>query len=330
MADDRCDACRPDERPRPRRAVWRRDAEALVGEQHDAHLRRLLPDPHRVVPVGLQDGLRDLDRPERGRHIRRPQLHRHDVGRPRKHPRPRGRGGRSPDPVDHRRPAVPFPDRHARVLPVRVRGDHADPGARLGAREGQLQGVDPLRAPVDHVRVHGQRVPAVGRRLLCLPRRAGLLGRLRHPPVRGDLGLCVRGGDRAEVAARSRDRRAQQPAHGDGRRGVAVARLERLQRRRLLLRRRERLRGCAQHEPVHRGGGDGVDRVGLHLPRKAVAARVGERHDHGPRGHHAGSGFRERVRRDSDRRSGLDARVDVDPLPQPRARYSDTWTTRWA
>ena len=33
----------------------------------------------------------------------------------------------------------------ARVLPVRVRGDHADPDARLGARPRQLQGVDPVR-----------------------------------------------------------------------------------------------------------------------------------------------------------------------------------------
>ena len=42
----------------------------------------------------------------------------------------------------------------ARLLPVRVRGDHADPGARLGARTGQLQGVDPVRArSVDHVRL---------------------------------------------------------------------------------------------------------------------------------------------------------------------------------
>ncbi len=36
----------------------------------------------------------------------------------------------------------------ARLLPVRVRRDHADPDARLGARARELQGMDPVRRPV--------------------------------------------------------------------------------------------------------------------------------------------------------------------------------------
>ena len=53
-------------------------------------------------------------------------------------------------------------------------------GSVLG--RDQLQGVDPVRAAVDHVRLHGQRVPDLGRRLLRRARRAGLLRWLRHPP----------------------------------------------------------------------------------------------------------------------------------------------------
>ncbi len=120
----------------------------------------------------------------------------------------------------------------------------------------------------------------------------------------------VRGGrDRATIATRSRGRRAEQPADGGVRCGSAVARLERLQRWRLLLRRRGRLGGGAQHEPVHGGGDARVDRVGLHLPRQAVDDRRGQRDDHGTRGHHAGRRFRQRLR--GDHRSGSSASTIV-------------------
>ena len=82
--------------------------------------------------------------------------------------------------------------------------------------------------------------------------------------------------------------------------GSAVARLERLQRRRLLLRGRQRLGGRGQHEPVHRRGDARVDRVGLHLPRQALADRLGQRHDHRAGGDHAGRRFRQRLGRDRD------------------------------
>ena len=45
--------------------------------------------------------------------------------------------------------AVPIPAVVARLLPVRLRGDHADPDARLGARPRQLQGLDPVRGALD-------------------------------------------------------------------------------------------------------------------------------------------------------------------------------------
>ncbi len=88
-------------------------------------------------------------------------------------------------------------------------------------------------------------------------------------------------------ASRSRGRRAEQPPDGGDRRGSAVARLERLQRRRSLLRGPGRRDSGAEHQPRDRGRADGVDRMGRHLPRQAVDDRLGQRHDHGPCGDHA-------------------------------------------
>ncbi len=111
--------------------------------------------------------------------------------------------------------------------------------------------------------------------------------------------------------------------------GSAVAGLERLQRRRLLLRGRERLGGGAQHEPLHRGGDARVDRVGLHLPRQAVADRLGQRHDHGAGRDHArqpGSspaGRRSRSARSRRRSCGCRSASSAE------RRCSATWTTRW-
>ena len=58
VADDRGDVRRADEPPGPRGPVRRRDAEALVGQQHDAHVRRVLARAGRLGAVGVQDGLR--------------------------------------------------------------------------------------------------------------------------------------------------------------------------------------------------------------------------------------------------------------------------------
>ena len=129
----------------------------------------------RVGAVGVQDGLRlTVPRPFARRLLR--ELHRetragalaHRAAAPGEHPVDRER----------RVPAV-----GARLLPVRVRGDHADPGPGVSARARELQGVDPVLRAVDHVRLRGRRVPAVGRRLLRPARRGRLLRRLRHPPV---------------------------------------------------------------------------------------------------------------------------------------------------
>ena len=50
--------------------------------------------------------------------------------------------------VSSRSSARSIPAVLARLLPVRVRGDHADPDARLGARSCELQGLDPVREPL--------------------------------------------------------------------------------------------------------------------------------------------------------------------------------------
>ena len=192
VADDSRNIRRAHEPPGPGGALRRRDAEALVGEQHDAHLRGLLPGAGRVGAVGLQDGLRHAGRRE-GQY----GLLQHDARRSGERPRARRRGGTGRNPVDNDWAAVPLPAGVTGLLPVRLRGDHADPDARVGTRADQLQGVDPLRAPLDHLRVHGQRLPALGRWLLRGPRRLGLLGRLRDPPDGRHLGLRGRVGDRS-------------------------------------------------------------------------------------------------------------------------------------
>src|SRR6266487_2000685 len=55
-----------------------------------------------------------------------------------------------------------------------------DPVHRQRDRADQLQGLADLRAAVDHVRLRGERIPAVGRRLVGGARRARLQRRLRH------------------------------------------------------------------------------------------------------------------------------------------------------
>ena len=89
--------------------------------------------------------------------------------------------------------------------------------ARVGAGPDQLQGLDPVRDHLDERRLHGQRLPDLGRRLLRAARRLGLLWRVRHPSVRRRVGLRRRCGDRAEAPARPRGRRSEQPGHGRGR-----------------------------------------------------------------------------------------------------------------
>ncbi len=185
LAADRRDARRPDERPRPRRALRRRHAEALVREQHDARVLRLRGRPDRLGALrastwasairgtalltevegsstassGTSSGSRvpsSTTRPSKGR--RSIPL----VGGPR----------------------LALPAVHARLLPVRVRGDHAAADARLDSRPDQLQGVARLRPALDLGRLRRERVPDLGRRLLRPAGRDRLLGRLRDPSRR--------------------------------------------------------------------------------------------------------------------------------------------------
>ena len=137
-------------------------------------------------------------------------------------------------------PAFNFSQSDAGLFPVRVRGDHADPDAGLGAGPDQLQGVDPVRPALVDPDLHRQRLHDLGRRLVGPAGRARLLGWLRDPPRRRRLGIRRGGGDRATAAARPRGRRTEQPVDGRRRRRPALAGLERLQRRRPVLRGRRR------------------------------------------------------------------------------------------
>ena len=292
-------ARRPDERPGAGRPVRRRDAEALVGEQHDAGVRRLRAHPSDVGALRLQDGLRPPDahlRAERGQLLR--QLPREARTRA----EPRGGAGTGDHPEPRARGRARLPAVVARLLPVRLRGDHADPDARLGARPRELQGLDPVRPALVDLRLHGQRLPDLGRRLVRPAGGGRLQRRLRHPPRGGRLRLRRRLGDRSPSRTRPRDRRAEQPGDGRSRRRPALAGLERLQRRRPVQRRRGRGVGGAEHEPRH---GRRVPRLGhlrLRDRAQAVTARQRQRHDRRPRRDHPGGRLRERLRRDRDRR----------------------------
>ena len=136
------------------------------------------------------------------------------IGKPASVLSARAEEGQAIDPVDRHRPAVPLPAGDARLLPVRVRGDHADPDARLGPRPRSTSRPGSRSCPLGLARLHGQRVPDLGWRILRRQGSARLLGRLRDPPRRRGLGLRRRGGDRPPPPARPGDRRSEQPADG--------------------------------------------------------------------------------------------------------------------
>ena len=146
-------------------------------------------------PVARTDGLRVLR-----------QLHRSAGGRA----RARIRAGRGEHPVaqsvafrsDEQGAARGLPAVLARLLPVRLRGDHAAPDARIDPRPRQLQGLDPVRRPLDELRLHRERVPDLGRRLVRAEGRDRLLGRLRDPSLRRCIRIRRGLGDRATTRPR--------------------------------------------------------------------------------------------------------------------------------
>ena len=313
LADDGRDVRRADEPPGTRGALRRRHAEALVGQQHDAHVRRVLPGAGRLVPVGLQDGLRHADRA-------RSWLLRTRCGAspgPCCRPAPR-RGRRS----SHRsrqvrrstspRPSlVYFQFVFAAITPILM----------LGSVLGRFS----FKAWIPFVLLWITFVYTVNAFLLWGGGYFAFHGALDYS---GGYVIHLAAGISGFVAAAvigprlQRDREVDAPnnllmvAVGAG---LSVARLERLQRRGLLLRWRQRLGGGDQHQPVHRRGDAGVDRLGLHLPRQAIADRLGQRHDHRSGGDHAVRRFRQRLRCDRGRGDRFDDRVDGDPLPQSSA-----------
>uniref|UniRef100_A0A6V7QYQ1 Ammonium transporter AmtB-like domain-containing protein n=1 Tax=Ananas comosus var. bracteatus TaxID=296719 RepID=A0A6V7QYQ1_ANACO len=92
------------------------------------------------------------------------------------------------------RPEVPagpglrgaLPQRHPRLLPVRLRRHHADPHRRGAPRPHELQGLDALRPALAHLLLHRRRLQRLEpQRLPLQGRRHGLRRRLRHPPLFG-------------------------------------------------------------------------------------------------------------------------------------------------
>ncbi len=274
VADDGGDFRGADEPPGSGCLVRRGDAEALVGEQHDAHVRGVLTGAGRLVSVGVQDGLR---------HARSACGHGFFGTMWGKSGTVLSTGaeeGQAIIPSITEGPPFHFPE--ASLVYFQFVFAAITPILMLGSVLGRVS----FKAWIPFVLLWITFVYTVNAFLIwgggyfAAHGRAGLLRWLCHPSRGRHLGLRRGGGDRATIATRSRDRRAEQPADGRGRSRSAVAGLERLQRWGLLLRGRERLGGGAQHEPLYRGGDARVDRVGLHLPRQAVADRLGQRDDH--------------------------------------------------
>ena len=243
----------------------------------------------RLDPVRLQHGVRGAMVP-----IPR-QAGLGDIGRLYHRPGNRSGGGSG-------HAGAHLSDGDADLLPVRVRRHHRHHPRRFRAWSHELHGVDDLLPGVDDAGLYGRGIQPVGRRLARRHGRGGLLGRLCHPSCRRHIGLRRRMGDRSAAAGRSRPFPAQQPVDDAGRRRNPVAGLERLQRRRSLFRQRRRRRGGAQHQHLHRGGAAGLDADGQDGLRQAVGARRGQRHDRGPRRHHARRRLCRRHGRDHHRR----------------------------
>ena len=259
LADDRGDAGRPDERARTRRALRRRDAEALVDQQHDA---RRSPRSPSCSSSGCCGRSRWASA-RRSTASRTTGFFGNFIGKPGPvlgHTEPTGPGATSRCIGSRGVPELAA----LRLLPVRVRRDHADPDARARCSGGSTSRPGSRSSPCgsrSSTRVDAFLIWGGGFFAHHGARR--LLGRLRDPPVGRRVGLRRGGGDRAAAATRPRDRRAQQRRDGRGRRRAAVAGLERLQRRRPVLREHVGLRRDPEHEPVHRGRVPGLGRLGL-------------------------------------------------------------------
>ena len=187
---------------------------------------------------------------------------------------------------DRRRGAA-VPDGDGGVLPVRVRGHHADPRRRFAAGADELRGVDAVRAALAHLLLHRRRLLRVGRRVPLPVGRHRLLRRLRHPPLRrvrrlhgGVLGGATGAEGQGEVPAQ------QHPVHAHRRR-FAVDGVGWVQRRRAVRRQRGGVHVGAQHQHLHRHEPHRLDLPRRHLLQETIRRGRRPGHDHRTRLHHA-------------------------------------------
>ena len=180
------------------------------------------------------------------------------------------------------------------VVPADVRGDHAGAHHRRLRRAQALRGVRPVHDPVVDPRLLADRALGLGgRRLAVQARRPRLRGRHRGPRLVRRLGAHRRPAHRPPRRQRRRD---GAPRHPDDRprRGPAVVRLVRLQRRLRARGRRHRGERAARDQHRGRRGDHHLGPRELPPPAQGLGRGRRLRRRRRPRRDHPGVGLRDR------------------------------------
>ena len=323
VAVDRGDVRRSDERPGPRRALRRRDAEALVGEQHDAVVLRVRARADRRGCCGRSTWASG----RRGTASRATGSSATSSASPGAVLSHTAEQGQAAIPLVTTGPPFHFPS--ATLVYFQFVFAAITPILMLGSVLGRVN----FKAWLVFVPLWTTFVYTINAFLIW---GGGFWAQKGTVDYSGGYVIHLSAGISGFVAAAvigprlARDREIDAPnnllmvAAG---RGPALARLERLQRRRPVLRRRRRRSRGAEHQPRHGRRVPGLGRLGLPDRPQAVADRQRQRHDRRPRRDHARRRLRERLRRDGDRRRRVVDRLPRLQLPEPRSGRSGTSTT---
>ena len=196
----------------------------------------------------------------------------------------------------------PAPPLHG--LPGHLRDHHRRPRVGRDRRADALRGLPRLHHAVEPRRLRPGRALGLGRRLPREDGRPRLRGRHRRPRQRGHRRPRGRGRDRPAQGLRPAGHPAAQRALHAPRRGAAVVRLVRLQRRQRARRERDRGPRLREHHARPRRDARGLDRARPPAQRQGHRGRRRHRHRGRPRGDHPGGRLHRPPARARPRRAG--------------------------